>query len=85
MNLRRSVLNISNKCVSIADCCSAVGHMVDCRSFIDKEVGIQSTSVSTCCVLSQDTIAAYLRSSQLTMYQARAVSREMFAQIYEFS
>ena len=51
MNLRRSVLNSSNKSVSIADCCSTVGHMVDCRSFNDKEVWIQSTTVSTCCVL----------------------------------
>ena len=51
MKLRRSVINISNKCVSIADCCSTVGHMVDCRSFNHKEVGIQSTKVSACCVL----------------------------------
>ena len=71
MKLRRSVINISNKCVSIADCCSTVGHMVDCRSFNHKEVGIQSTTVSTCCVLLHDTIGALLRSSQLTMYHPR--------------
>ena len=51
MNLRRSVINISNKCVIIADCCSTVGYTVDCRSFNHKEVGIQSTKVSACCVL----------------------------------
>ena len=53
----------------------AVGHLVECRTFCDMEVRVQSLVVAICAVLELDTLSPLLQSThQSNGYHAGAPS-----------